>query len=266
LDAADEVGERWVHHEVLKGHTVGSANELDATFGDRSRGGRFEFGANFVNHDDFGHVVFDCFNHDCVLHRGRGHLHAARAADRGMRDIAVAADLIRGVNDNDTLVRVIGEDASDFTQHSGLANAWPAEEQRALAAHNEILDHADRSVDSTPDPACEPDNLSAPVPDAGDAMERAFDSRAVIEPEFADVFDHELEVRFADFFMAEYNFAARVPCFGEAAEIHDDFQQAGAPLFFAEQITDARWKGGEQQIEVIGHDLFGHKGWAFDFE
>ena len=116
-----------------------------------------------------------------------------------MGDVAVAADFVRGVDDDDALVRVVGEDAGDFAQHGRLADARAAEEEDALAAEDEVFDDADRAVDGAADAAGEADDLAAAVADAGDAVERALDAGAVVVAELADVVDHELDVVFGDF-------------------------------------------------------------------
>ena len=94
LNAANQVRQRWIHHQILEELTVSGANELDTTFGDGARCLRFEFGADFVDDDDLGHVVFDGFNHDGMLFAWALNLHATRASDACMGDIAVTGDFV----------------------------------------------------------------------------------------------------------------------------------------------------------------------------
>jgi hypothetical protein len=54
---------------------VGSAYELHTAFSDGACG--LELGADFIDDDDFGHVVFHGLDHDGVLSQRRGHLHPA---------------------------------------------------------------------------------------------------------------------------------------------------------------------------------------------
>ena len=170
------------------------ADELNAAFGDGASSLCFEFRADLVDDDDFGHVIFDRFDHHRVLERGGGHLHPACAADRGVRDVAVAGDFVGRVDDDDAFAGVIGKDASDFAEHGGLADAGATEEEDALAAGNEVFDDADGAVDGAAHAAGEADDLAAAVADAGDAMERPFDAGAVVVSEGADVGDDVLEV------------------------------------------------------------------------
>src|SRR5207237_10352 len=88
-------------------------------------------GADLVDDDDLGHVVLDGLDHDGVLQRRSGDLHAARAADPGVWDVAVAGDLVRGVDDDDALPHLVREHARDLAQKCRLPDAGATEEQNA---------------------------------------------------------------------------------------------------------------------------------------
>ena len=105
------------------------ADELDAALGDGARRVRLELGADLVDDDDLGHVVLDGLDHHRVLEGGRAHLHAAGAADGRVRDVAVAGDLVGGVDDDDALVEVVGQDARGLAQHRRLADAGTAHDE-----------------------------------------------------------------------------------------------------------------------------------------
>ena len=138
LDAADEVGQRRVEHQVVEVVAVRRPDQLDAALGDRARGLRLELGPDLVDDDDLGHVVLDRLDHDLVL-QGRGaDLHPPGLADGRMRDVAVAGDLVRGVDDDDALAEVVGEDAGGLAQHRRLADAGPAHDQDRLPALDEV--------------------------------------------------------------------------------------------------------------------------------
>jgi len=49
------------------------------------------------------------FDHHRVLEERRLDLHAARAPDAWMRDVAVAADLVGGVDNHNALAQLVGE-------------------------------------------------------------------------------------------------------------------------------------------------------------
>jgi hypothetical protein len=55
------------------------------------------------------------------------HLHAARVADAGMRNVAVAADLVRRVDDHHPALQVVGEHARRLAQQRRLADARAAD-------------------------------------------------------------------------------------------------------------------------------------------
>ena len=82
-----------------------------------------ELGPDLVDDDDLGHVVLDRLDHHLVLERRRAHLHPAGLADGRVRDVAVAGDLVGGVDDDDALAQVVGQDAGGLAQHRRLADA-----------------------------------------------------------------------------------------------------------------------------------------------
>ena len=180
LDAADEVGQRRVHDQVLERVAVRRGDELDAAFGDRSRGGSLEVGTDFVDDDYLGHVVLDGLDHHLVLQLRGGDLHSPRAANAGMGDIAVAGDLVRRVDDDDALVHFVREEAGDLAQHRRLADAGPAEEQDALPFAHKVFDDADGAENGAADAAGQADDAPFAVTDARDAVQRALDAGAVV--------------------------------------------------------------------------------------
>ena len=93
---------------------MGRRDELYAALSDGARGRRFELGADLVDYDHFRHVVLHRLDHDGVLQCRRWHLHAAGLTDRRMRDVTIASDLVRCIDDHHALVHVVREDARDF--------------------------------------------------------------------------------------------------------------------------------------------------------
>ena len=94
LDATEEVVERRVDQEILQRLTVRGGDELNSALGNRARRRRLELSADLVDDDDLGHVVLDRLDHHRVLQHRSLYLHATRPSDAGMRDVAVAADLV----------------------------------------------------------------------------------------------------------------------------------------------------------------------------
>src|SRR5437867_224236 len=194
LDPADEVRQGRVEHEVFQSVAMRGRDQLHATLGDRARGGGFLLGPDLVDDHDLGHVVLDRLDHDRMLEGRRRHLHAPRAADAGMWDVAVASDLVRGVDDDDALREVIGEDARDFAQHRRLADAGPTEKQDAPPRLDDVADDLDGPVDGAADAEGEPDDFARAVPQRADAMQRSLDAGAIVAAELPDVRDDIREV------------------------------------------------------------------------
>ena len=108
-------------------------------------------------------MVFDGFDHDFVLQGGRCHLHAAGAADGRVGDVAVAGDLVAGIDDDDPFF--FAEDARGFAQQGCLADAGPAQQQKAAAAHDDIVNDVDDTVDGAADATGEADDDAFAIAD-----------------------------------------------------------------------------------------------------
>jgi len=97
LNPADQVGERWVQHQVVQAIAVCRANDLNATFSDGSRSDRLGLRADLVYDDHLWHVILHRLDHHEVLSLWRAHLHPARLPNRWVWDVTVAGDLIRRI-------------------------------------------------------------------------------------------------------------------------------------------------------------------------
>ena len=230
------------------------ADELHAALGDRARRGRLELGADLVDDDDLGHVVLDRLDHHRVLLVGRAHLHAPRAADARVRDVAVAGDLVGRVDDDDALVELVGQHARGLAQHRRLADARPAHDQDALARLDQVLDDLDRAEHGAADAAGQADDLAAAIADGADAVQRALDAGAVVVAERADVVDDVLDVLLGHLALEQHLLAAAAEArLGRAAEVHDDLDQVALGRQRA-QIASPISGGSaiEQRLEVVG--------------
>ena len=123
---------------------MGGGDELDAAFGDGAGGERLELGADLVDHDHFRHVILDGLDHHGVLALGGFDLHASRPADAVVRDVAIAGDLVGGIDDHDALA-LLGEHAGDLAEQRGLADTRATEQQDAGAGADEVFDQRDRA-------------------------------------------------------------------------------------------------------------------------
>src|SRR5579884_1835319 len=102
--------------------------ELHAALGDGSCRLRFELCPNLVDDDNLRHVVLHRLDHDGMLPDRACYLHTPRSADGGMRDITIAANLVGGIDDDDPLPEVVGQNTCDLAQHCRLTDPWPTEE------------------------------------------------------------------------------------------------------------------------------------------
>lgn len=97
--------------EVFQKLPVGGGDELHAALGNGPARERLLNGGDLVDDDHLRHVVLHSLNHHLVLVLRVRHLHAPGAPDGAVRHVAVAADLIAGIDDHNALVKLVGEDA-----------------------------------------------------------------------------------------------------------------------------------------------------------
>ena len=168
-----------------------------------------------------------------------------------MRDVAVAGDLVGGVDDDHPLAQVVGEHARGLAQHRGLADAGATHDQDRLPGLDEVRDDLDGAVDRAPDPAGQPDDLAAAVADGADAVERPLDAGAVVVAEQADVLDHERDVGIVDLAVEEHDLRVREPALRAPTEVHHDLDQRLALLERVDGVDDLRRQGREQRVEVV---------------
>ena len=204
LDAADQVGEGRVQHQVFERVAVGRADQLHAALGDGAGGGGLQLGADLVDDDHLGHVVLHRLDHHRVL-LGRGAAPASAArADARVRDVAVAGDLVAGVDHDHPLAEVVGQHAGHLAQHRRLADAGAAQQQDALPALDDVADDVDRAEDGPADAAGQADHLAGPIADGGDAVQGALDAGAVVVAEGADALDDVGDVGLDDLAVEEH--------------------------------------------------------------
>jgi hypothetical protein len=150
-----------------------------------------------------------------------------------VRDVAVAGDLVGGVDHHDALAQVVGQDAGRLAQHGGLADARASHDQDALPGLHEVIDDLDGAVHGPPDAAGQPDDLAGPVPDRADPVERPLDACAVVVPEQADVLHHVGDVRLGDLALQERHLAVGEPRLRPPPKVDHDLDEvllrAGAP-------------------------------------
>src|SRR5579863_7899497 len=173
-------------------------HQLHTAFSDGARCRGFQFGADFVDHDDLRHMIFHCLDHHRVLFRRASHLHATRSPDPWMGNIAVARDFVRGVHHDYSLVGLVREHASYFTQQGGFTHAWATKNQDRLTLLDDIAYQRDTAKHRSTNAAGEANHFPFTIAQRADAMERALDASAVVVAKFTDTLDHVFEVGVGD--------------------------------------------------------------------
>jgi hypothetical protein len=87
-----------------------------------------------------------------------------------MRNIAIARDLVRGIDDHHTFIRFISQDTSYFTQQCGLTHTWATKNQDGLTLIDNIADQGNTTQDRSADTAGQTDNFPFAVAEGADAM------------------------------------------------------------------------------------------------
>ena len=159
---------------------------------------------------------------------------------------------LRGVDHDDPLAEVVGEDAGDLAQHRRLADARPAEDEERLPGLDDVADDVDGAEHRAADAAGEADDLAGAVADRADAVERPLDAGAVVVAEDADVVDDVRDIGLGDLPVEQVLLAGREPRLRPAAEVHHDLEQVGPVGEPSQAITDLGRECLHQGIEVVG--------------
>ncbi len=246
LDAADQVGQGGVEQQVIERAAVGRADQLDTALGDGAGGQRLQLAADLVDDDDLGVVVLDRFDHHLVLERRRGDLHAAGAADGRVGHVAVAADLVGGVDDHDALV--LRQNTGGLAQHGGLTDTRSAQDQHGLVGLDEILDDIDGAVHGAAHASRQADDMAAAVADARDPVEGSLQPGAVVGVEIADALDHPVDILVGDVAVAERHFFLDKSCHRLAPEVHHDLEQVIGIISIFDGLCNVRRQNAHQGL------------------
>ena len=190
-------------------------------------------------------------DHDLVLQERARDLHAARLADGGVRDVAVAADFIGGVDDDDALL--FAQHARSLTQQRGLAHARASQQEHALALFDDVLDDVDRAEDGPSHAAGQPDDFRLAVANGRDAVQGALDTRAVVFPEIPDAMHDKIELRGGDFGLAQIGLVIGVTRLGLASEVEHDFQQRIKMACFSQRPCQRRRQDVQQRFQIVSY-------------
>ena len=250
LDPTDEVRQRRVEHEVFERVAVRGRDELDAALA-MVLAAAASCSVPISSMTTTRHVVLHGLDHHRVLQRRRRHLHSPCAADAGVRDVAIACDLVRGVNDHDSLRQIVGENARHLAQHRRLSHTRPAEEEDAPSRLDDVADDLDGAVNGSADAERQSDDLSGTVPQRADAVQGSLDTGTIVAPELADMRDHICEVLGGHLALRQHLFTAGETRFGEPTEIHDDLEQALQSVQRAHALRQVGRESPEQRFELV---------------
>ncbi len=235
---------------------MGCADQLHAPLGDGAGGGGLQLPADLVDHDHFGVVVFDSFDHHFVLQHGLAHLHAACFAHGRVRNVAVAADLVGCVHDDDALG--LRQDARRLAQQGGLAHSRPPQDQHGLAGLDDVLDDVHRAVHGAAHAQRQTHNVGAPVADGGDAVQRALDAGAVVGVELARAVVHVVDLGPRHLDLAQSDLAVHKARRRHAPQVQDDLQQVFAVVRLLHGRPDICRQNIQEGLQVVGDLQLGH--------
>jgi hypothetical protein len=105
-------------------------------------------------------VVLHRLDHHGVLAVGPRHLHAPGAADAGVGHVAVAADLVRGVDHHHPLLQIVGQHPGDLRSLVVLPTPGRPKEQQVAAALDQVPQHVDGAEHRPAHPQGQPDHLA----------------------------------------------------------------------------------------------------------
>mmetsp|Transcript_2519 Transcript_2519/g.5651 ORF Transcript_2519/g.5651 Transcript_2519/m.5651 type:complete len:500 (+) Transcript_2519:372-1871(+) len=252
-DAAHQVRQRGVLDEVLQQLPVRGAHQLHPALGDGAARQRLLHGADLVHDDHLRHVILHRLDHHAVLLARVRHLHAARAADGGVRDVAVAADLVGRVDDHHALAQLVRQHPGHLADHRGLAHARPAQEQDGLRGPQQVRHHVDVARHGAPHAARQPHDLAPAVADARDAVQRALDAGAVVAAELAHGGLRGVQVVLVDGRRAQALVAqlAREARLGAPAEVQDHLQERVAVLVGHQDVAHVSREHIDDHVEVV---------------
>jgi hypothetical protein len=159
-----------------------------------------------------------------------------------MGDIAIASDLVRGIDDHYTLIGLVSEDASNFAQEGCLTHTRATKNQDRLALFHDISDQGNTAKYRSPNTAGQADDLAFAVAHRADTMESPLDTSSIIVAKFADTLNHVFKVGVGHRLCTKDHLPFWEPSLGLTAQVHHDLQQVASVLKPIDRVVDARRK------------------------
>ena len=138
-----------------------------------------------------------------------------------MRDVAVAGNFVRRVDDHDALA-LFRQHARALAEHRGLADAGTPEQAHRLAAAQDVEQDVDRAVNRASDAARQTDDLAGAIANRADAVERLLDAGAIVGAEGRDARANVRDIFVANRRLGEINKIVLETGLGRTPEIEHD--------------------------------------------
>src|SRR6266581_8316424 len=173
---------------------MSSRYKLHAAFRNGTRSGSLQFSAYFVNNNNLWHMVLYRFNHYRMLFHSASHLHAARSANTGVRNISISSNFVGGIHNDYTFIGFVRQNTCYFTQQCGFAHTWATKNQDRLTLFDNIADQRNTAEYRSTNAAGQANYFPFAIAQRADAMERTLDASAVVVTKFTNTLDHVFEV------------------------------------------------------------------------
>ncbi len=245
FNPANQIRESGVKQQVLQRAAMRGGYQLHAAFGDGAGRRRFQLAPDFVNDDDLRIVVLNRFNHDLMLQRGLGDLHAAGAADCRVRHITVAANLVGCIHNHHA--GLFGQNAGGLAQHGGFTDSRSPEQQNAFSGQDQVLNDINGAIHRPPHPAGEADNDTQFIAYSRNTMQGTFYPGTVVRVKLTDARHHLVNFRPGHIMRADFNFTIHKASHWQAPKIHDDLKQIIHVIIFFNRVDVFLGKNSKQR-------------------
>jgi hypothetical protein len=196
-------------------------------------------------------MIFDRLNHYGVLKIRPGHLHPAACSDARMRNVSVATDFIRRINNDHALDELRREHARAFSQERGFSYTGPAQQEQALSRLDDVAKHVDCTEHGPAHTTGQSDHHIASIANSRYPVQRAFDSGSVILGKGPNAVDYIIQIFSSNRGIAEVERTARKAGFGWAAEVHHDLDEIFQIRLAMQSLSDVGWHDAQKQFEVV---------------
>jgi len=203
-------------------------------------------------------VIFNRLDHHLMLKFGPGHLHAPGTTDRWMWNVSITSDFIAGVDHNDPLVQIIGQDTGNFPESCGFAHTGASHQQQRLTAVEQITHDCDCSENGSSNTTGEADHITAAITDGTDAMQCSLDAGTIISTELADPAHHLHKIVALQAATAKFNRTTWIARFRNPTEIEHDLKQLITTFSGRQSFLNCSGQQREQSLQVIGDALSTH--------